>query len=437
MRARARIAAGVVVVVVVVVGAVALTGGSSGTADKADAALGLPKIGVVAHRVERLRGLKFRYIPKVEVVASRDLQSKVEAGGGRRVRGEAARKLEHKAVAGQSVAALTGILRRQDAAKMSGQGGGSGDIAGVYVPEQKRVYLVREAVSRSPQIAQVVLAHELTHALEDQAFHDFGQGGGPFDDSATAHQALLEGGATFVELLYAKRYLHAPGSLETLIKRRAQEFGDAPAPPALKDAEAFPYVSGVRYVATLYGHGGWARVNAAHRTPPGTAAAILHPDGRIGTDRQRKPRFKLGAALGSGWTTLGRADLGEMDTRELLRVGLDETEAQRGGAGWDAGAYVSFARNGVNLKTCALPCRRNLATVLVWRWTDPGEADGFAALMRRDLEHGLKARPVASDGFALQGGAAALHVYGGRRAALAFAPTLAQARTLVASAANG
>ena len=70
-------------------------------------------------------------------------------------------------------------------------------------------------------------------------------------------------------------------------------------------------------------------------------------------------------------------------------------------------------------------------------WCARAEADGFAALMRRDLEHGLKARPVDADAFALHGGAAALHVYGGRRAALAFAPTLAQARRLIGSAANG
>ena len=151
MRTRARVAAGLAAVVVGVIAVIVLAGGSSNSADRAQAALGLPKIGVVAHRVERLRGLKFHYVPKVEVVASADLQKKVAANGGTRVRGEAARRLAHKAVAGEAVAGLAGILRRQDAAKMSGQGGGSGDIAGLYVPEQKRLYLVHEAVDKSPK----------------------------------------------------------------------------------------------------------------------------------------------------------------------------------------------------------------------------------------------------------------------------------------------
>ena len=80
MRVRARIAAAVVTVVAVVVIVEVVAGGSSGNGTRAQAAARLPRVGVIARRVEQLRGLRFRYVPRVEVVSAHDLAAKVSSG---------------------------------------------------------------------------------------------------------------------------------------------------------------------------------------------------------------------------------------------------------------------------------------------------------------------------------------------------------------------
>src|SRR4051794_21004740 len=434
MSSIARMAWVPVAILVAIVGGLAMRGAPSQPTQRAEAA-SLPPVGRVAQRVERLRGLRFRYVPKVQLVSADALTKKLSGSDAHPT--AAQRRAAREGLAAQGVAALAGILRQQDVDQAQSGGGGGADIGGVYVPHDKRIYLVRDAVAKSPKLAETVLAHELTHALEDQHFHDFARDSRPFADSASALQALLEGGATLTELRYGQRYLHQRGDLAALLAQRAKDFAGGGVPAALRDAEAFPYVAGGRFVAALHHRGGWKLVDFAHRHPPRTTEAILHPQGWHGTDRQRRPRFGVEKPVGPGWSRIARADVGEMDTVELLRTGLGETDARRGAAGWDAGSFETWSPQGADLEHCKLPCRDNLASVLAWRWDTPADAKEFVALMRRAMAKALHGKPDGSDGFALDGGAAALRVYGGRRTGLAYAPTLAQARQLLGSASDG
>ncbi len=435
MSSAARIAWVTVAILAAIVGGLAVRGAPSRTASRAAAAT-LPPVGRIAHRVELVRGLRFRYVPKVQLVSAETLSrtlSRREAHPG-----AAARRAAREGLAAEGVAALAGILRQQDVDQAASGGAGAGaDVGGVYVPADKRIYLVRDTVEKSSKLTEIVLAHELTHALEDQHFHDFSTGTHPFADSASARQALLEGSATLTELRYGQRYLHESGDLGALLAKRARNFAGPGVPAALRDAEAFPYVAGGRFVASLHGHRGWKLVDFAHRHPPRTTEAVLHPAGWHGTDRQRRPRFGVEKPLAAGWSRIARADVGEMDTVELLRTGLDEADARRGAAGWDAGSFETWSPQGADLEHCKLPCRSQLASVLVWRWDTPHDATEYVALMRRAIARALHAKPDGRDGFALDGGAAALRAYGRRRTALAYAPTLAQARQLLRSAQNG
>lgn len=67
-------------------------------------------------------------------------------------------------------------------------------MAGYYDPRTQRLAVVRQRAGAGP-LDDVTLAHELTHALEDQRFGlDEADGEGD-DDSATARLALTEGTA--------------------------------------------------------------------------------------------------------------------------------------------------------------------------------------------------------------------------------------------------
>src|SRR4051812_19330659 len=76
MSSIARMAWVTVAILVAIVGGLAMRGAPSQPTPRAEAA-SLPPVGRVAHRVERLRGLRFRYVPKVQLVSAGALTKKL------------------------------------------------------------------------------------------------------------------------------------------------------------------------------------------------------------------------------------------------------------------------------------------------------------------------------------------------------------------------
>ena len=131
---------------------------------------------------------------------------------------------------------------------------------------------------------QLVLSHELRHALQDQymAIHDLlGDDVSDYDDRSLALLSLLEGDATFVMERFLWKRL--PGGGEGLGRagRRtaAAVFGlgalpaaSVPgAPPVVRDQLVLPYFAGRDFVKALFDKGGWEAVQGrlgAARPPP-------------------------------------------------------------------------------------------------------------------------------------------------------------------------
>jgi hypothetical protein len=98
-------------------------------------------------------------------------------------------------------------------------------VAGFYDPGSERLALVRGV-----GIDDVTLAHELTHALEDQHYDPgrFGDGRrgrdgtGVDEDAASAETGLVEGTATVVMTRYLERYPEALTFGDALGQRRAR-----------------------------------------------------------------------------------------------------------------------------------------------------------------------------------------------------------------------
>jgi hypothetical protein len=154
----------------------------------------------------------------------------------------------------------------------------SGQVAGLYDPRTKQLYVVR---STGGAIPPSVIVHEATHALQDQWF-DLRHG--PFEthphdgDRDEAAQALVEGDATDVQMRYLSQAGVAAALLESLTA--LGELAQTPSgkvPAFLNRELQFPYIAGQRFVTALREAGGEARVNRAFRHPPRTTAAILIP----------------------------------------------------------------------------------------------------------------------------------------------------------------
>ncbi len=191
-------------------------------------------------------------------------------------------------------------------------------VAGFYDPAEKKFFIVPErtaetaagaapelGVSAETLLEDTLLAHELTHALQDRrldlvprlkALHDS-------SDGLLALEAFLEGEATVVmmdalltRLPDEAKDLVGPETLATMMSGLAAGAtieGSEGVPPFFVKEMLFPYVGGTAWIQAKKKAGGWPAVDAAYARLPRTTSEILHPDrastGRVLLDPGDRP----------------------------------------------------------------------------------------------------------------------------------------------------
>jgi hypothetical protein len=236
------------------------------------------------------------------------------------------------------------------------------ELIGYYDPRAKHL-AVRDDVARrfgsnGPQGEDLewraTVVHELVHALQDQHLGlDAALLRDRTTDADNAFGALVEGDATLTMLAYVADLSGV--SVATLAQdRRALRSMLAGAPDtltgALRDAPVivrepllFRYREGAVFVADLVRLGGFAAVDAAHRSPPESTRQIMEPLARATfepiTPLALPPMPSLGAA---GFTRLDEDTLGRFELGVYLGVGsLEGRDAARA---WRADRYVVVER---------------------------------------------------------------------------------------------
>jgi len=224
---------------------------------------------------EEVRGLRFVEAPIITVVSEPEMKERVRAQITEESDDFPADEALYQLLGllGEDVdleALLTDLYGEQVAGYYDGE---TGELV---VPMREEGFSV---VQRSTMI------HELAHSLTDQHLHFHETWTAMFDeerlDEASAYQALIEGDASMVELLY----------LQTLSQRELGEFfAEAldidttaldSAPAFIQDSLLFPYDSGLAWVQQLYLAEGWEAINAAYSEMPdlpGSTEQIITPD---------------------------------------------------------------------------------------------------------------------------------------------------------------
>jgi hypothetical protein len=160
-------------------------------------------------------------------------------------------------------------------------------VAGYYDPKGREFHLADwlELEGQKP-----VMAHELTHALQDQHFNLRRFENWPHGDSDAelAVHALIEGDATLAMTLYmAKNPLVALAFSRSLTTGVATEqFNQAPR--AMRESLIFPYMQGMEWTTQLYRRGGWTMVSNAFSRLPLSSEQILHPEKYFNYERPTK-----------------------------------------------------------------------------------------------------------------------------------------------------
>ncbi len=240
----------------------------------------------------------------------------------------------------------------------------STQLAGFYDPIERRMVLVNEAlrtgfftrilenVIRRDLAGEMVLAHELTHALQDQHFGlDTGRADVGEDDAQLAERAVYEGDATIAGYATIVGGIRPSGvaglaaKLEALEGQMAHDYPDVPA--LVRESIVFQYVAGVNFVSWAFEKAGWEGVNALLARPPRSTEQILHPE-KYFVHPENPTRIQLGALapyLRGDWKLTEEATLGELTIRILAERFLDHARATTVAAGWDGDRLIAVSHD--------------------------------------------------------------------------------------------
>jgi hypothetical protein len=252
-------------------------------------------------------------------------------------------------------------------------------IAGYYDPDTKKLTISKSA-GADPQWAEMVLAHELDHALQDQNFDikKFETVPDSEGDAALARQALVEGDgvALMIELMLARKNLAPPWDDLSIARElslaMALPSGDSldRAPLAVREALLFPYRAGFAFVAALRHKQPWSAIDAAFKRPPRSSEQILHPEKYQDDDKPIAVEIKLPASLGE-YQLAHSTVWGELGFSLFVRShGADERTGARAADGWGGDRVITLRR---------LDSERPEHALGIARFEWDGEADAIEA----------------------------------------------------------
>ncbi|HEV2802161.1 MAG TPA: hypothetical protein VGW12_16940 [Pyrinomonadaceae bacterium] len=217
-------------------------------------------------------------------------------------------------------------------------------VAGYYNPKTQEFYLA-DWIDLDAQ--QPVIAHELTHALQDQHFNlrRFENWPKGDSDAELAAHALVEGDATLVMTFYVMRDLKRVAAMMKSVNAGSGSSEKIEsAPRVLRESLLFPYKQGMEWASTVYRRGGWPLVTAAYTKLPRSTEQILHAEKYFAGEEPLKIELPdLAGLLGKTWVRLDYDVNGEWSYFQILDEYLRaEKESQKAAEGWGGDRFALY-----------------------------------------------------------------------------------------------
>ena len=333
----------------------------------------------VSATVEHLRKLRFKAPVAVEVIDGAAARKEFEAEIDDKARERALHTRDawvHLGLVPEKTDLVAGEL---DLAQT--------EVLGYYHSGSKTFRLLSHVAERD---ARSVMAHELTHALEDQhydleAVHKRATN----EDHAVAIRAVIEGSAMVTTLAMLQRE-GGIGRAKEEAARASQERAETVrgAPTFVQMRLMLPYTLGFSFLLRgkpwewLYDGVRMEDIEQAYREPPHSTREVLHPEQYWGGRREKAPEVPLSdlsTILGPGWSLALTGSIGELGLTMLTGsqlkpdslAALLPTEWITQGATGNAGeVYQHYVNGGQKV------------TVFLTRWESPRDADEFERSLR-------------------------------------------------------
>jgi hypothetical protein len=295
--------------------------------------------------VEKRRGLEFEHPVPVDFLSEHDFDDRV-GGDLERLPGADRRSLEQFASTYRALGLIQGapgdVL---DSLYDLSVGGG---ILAYYDNEKEEIVLRGKQLDTGDE---VTVAHELTHALQDQHF-DLGrlQEDAESDLQSTALLALIEGDAVRTQFEYVDTL--AADVQAAYVSGNQAEFAEyesglpADVPEILRVGTSMPYDLGPAFVGAVAASGE-GLVDEAFVVPPVTDEHVLDPEAFLAGD---EPEPVYAPALADDERKRGRRQpLGALGWYYVLASRIDTAVALQAVEGWGGDDMVGFERDG---ETC-------------------------------------------------------------------------------------
>jgi hypothetical protein len=323
-----------------------------------------PDLVSIAKAVEQARGHTYAHYPPATEVSNTEMDARLL----KNFRHTTSRLADdRRTVAWRTI----GVIGPDDDLYRAYRAFTTGQVVGYYDPETgDLVYLG----SGSPGFGErFTLAHELSHALDDQTF-DLTRLD-PLtahcqDERAQAALGLVEGSAQYFAAVAMAQ--NPSIDLNDILQAIAQSADSGTPPPGVPqfvyDQQLWPYTGGQSFVASLAASGGTAAVDDAFEHFPMSTEQVIDPSA-YPSDRPTAVSIPdLTGELGANWGDLDAMTIGEEWLRGMLalRDGVSADAA----TGWDGGGYRAWS-NG-----------HDVVVVLRTDWDQPDQATTFASALQ-------------------------------------------------------
>jgi hypothetical protein len=290
-------------------------------------------------------------------------------------------------------------------------------IAGFYDNKTKTMNLL-DWVPIDQQ--KPVMAHELTHALQDQKVGltkwedpepegvaknaDDDRKHIATDEAGTARESVLEGQAmvSFADYMLkpSGKTLRDVPQVSEQLENGAGDMSDSPvlarAPLVLQESLLFPYTEGLRFEAAVLTKAGTERAfTGMLDAPPNTSAEIMHPDRYLA----RKPEPLLALPdihpllESAGYSPYDVGVMGELDVKMTAELFGGKPLAEALAPEWDGGIYYAAQRNSAS--EADKQTTKSIAILYLSRWKNADSARSFFHVFEEELPRqydGLKRR---------------------------------------------
>lgn len=223
---------------------------------------------------------------------------------------------------------------------------------GVYDPKSKHLFVHEQFDVGASELAQMILAHEICHALQDSAFDLRKKPTGYGSDTDMAWTCMAEGDAMLLMEQYAAKYntVRQLAEMPRLLFMNQSALKAAPA--YLREGLFFPYIQGEAFFkALMVKDPAWR--DQAFRKPPVTTAQVIHPDKYLRGDLPAS--ITLTTEPPKGFVRLKQDTLGEFGMRSLFVENLGAGNAGAAAEGWNGDALAVYVRENAKAGIIATP----------------------------------------------------------------------------------